>query len=46
MGFVVQFTDIVKRYGEFAAVRGVTLDIPAGGIFACLGLTAPAKPLS
>ena len=30
MSFIVQFKDIVKRFGEFDAVRGLSLDIPAG----------------
>jgi ABC-2 type transport system ATP-binding protein len=43
MDFIVQFTNIVKRYGEFEAVRGLTLDIPSGGIFALLGPNGAGK---
>lgn len=43
MSFIVQFKDLVKSYGEFVAVRGVTLDIPAGGIFALLGPNGAGK---
>jgi ABC-2 type transport system ATP-binding protein len=43
MDSIVQFKDVVKRYGEFEAVRGVTLDIPAGGIFALLGPNGAGK---
>src|SRR4051794_31887239 len=41
--FIVQFKDIVKRYGEFEAVRGISLNIPAGGIFALLGPNGAGK---
>jgi ABC-2 type transport system ATP-binding protein len=43
MCFVVQFKNIVKRYGQFEAVGGVTLDIPTGGIFAMLGPNGAGK---
>ncbi len=43
MDFIVQFKDIVKRYGEFEAVRGLSLNIPAGGIFALLGPNGAGK---
>ncbi len=43
MDFIVQFKNIVKRYGEFEAVRGLSLDIPAGGIFALLGPNGAGK---
>jgi ABC-2 type transport system ATP-binding protein len=43
MDFIVQFKNIVKRYGEFEAVRGLTLDIPRGGIFALLGPNGAGK---
>jgi ABC-2 type transport system ATP-binding protein len=43
VSFIVQFKDIVKRFGEFEAVRGLSLDIPAGGIFALLGPNGAGK---
>jgi len=43
MSFIVQFKEIVKSYGDYAAVRGVTLNIPAGGIFALLGPNGAGK---
>ncbi|HEX3601987.1 MAG TPA: ABC transporter ATP-binding protein [Lacipirellulaceae bacterium] len=43
MDFAVQFKNVVKNYGEFQAVRGVTFDIPAGGIFALLGPNGAGK---
>ena len=43
MSTVVEFKEIVKRYGQFEAVRGVTLSIPAGGIFALLGPNGAGK---
>jgi ABC-2 type transport system ATP-binding protein len=43
MDFVVQFKNIVKSYGEFEAVRGLSLDIPTGGVFALLGPNGAGK---
>jgi ABC-2 type transport system ATP-binding protein len=43
MSPIVQFKDIVKSYGEFEAVRGISLDIPRGGIFALLGPNGAGK---
>jgi len=43
MQSIVQIRDVVKRYGEFTAVRGLTLDIPAGEIFALLGPNGAGK---
>ncbi len=40
---IVRILDISKRYGEFTAVDGLTLDIPAGGIFALLGPNGAGK---
>jgi ABC-2 type transport system ATP-binding protein len=43
MSSIVEFRNIVKSYGEFEAVRGLTLEIPAGGIFALLGPNGAGK---
>jgi ABC-2 type transport system ATP-binding protein len=43
MDFIVQFKNIVKCYGDFEAVRGLTLSIPRGGIFALLGPNGAGK---
>jgi ABC-2 type transport system ATP-binding protein len=43
MQSIVQFHNVTKQYGEFTAVRGLTLDIPAGGIFALLGPNGAGK---
>lgn len=43
MSSILCIKDIVKRYGEFEAVRGITLEIPAGGIFALLGPNGAGK---
>ncbi len=43
MDFIVQFKNIIKRYGEFEAVRGLSLEIPRGGIFALLGPNGAGK---
>jgi ABC-2 type transport system ATP-binding protein len=43
MKTIVQISDIVKRYGQFTAVGGLTLDIPIGEIFALLGPNGAGK---
>jgi len=40
---IVQFQNIVKRYGAFTAVDGLTLDISSLGIFALLGPNGAGK---
>lgn len=40
---IVQIRNLSKRYGNFTAVDGITLDIPAGGIFALLGPNGAGK---
>ncbi|MFG1944780.1 ABC transporter ATP-binding protein [Nonomuraea sp. NPDC048826] len=36
-------TDLLKRYGAFEAVRGVSFEVPAGQIFALLGRNGAGK---
>jgi ABC-2 type transport system ATP-binding protein len=43
MNPIVRFQNIVKRYGGHTAVKGFSLDIPAGGIFALLGPNGAGK---
>jgi len=43
MASIVQFQNIAKHFGEFEAVRGITLDIPPGEIFALLGPNGAGK---
>ena len=38
--------NIVKRYGDFEAVKGVNFPVAEGEILACSGRTAPAKARS
>jgi ABC-2 type transport system ATP-binding protein len=43
MASIVQFQNIAKHFGEFEAVRDISLDIPTGGIFALLGPNGAGK---
>jgi ABC-type multidrug transport system ATPase subunit len=36
-GPVIQVSDLVKRYGEIEAVRGINFDVTAGETFGFLG---------
>jgi len=40
---MIQVTDLVKRYGAFTAVDGVSLDVPAGEIHGFLGPNGAGK---
>ena len=40
----IQVIDIVKRFGNFTAVNGVSFDVAEGEIFGFWGRTAPANP--
>ena len=39
----LELTDIRKRYGDIAAVDGVSLTVPAGGVFGLLGPNGAGK---
>jgi ABC-2 type transport system ATP-binding protein len=40
---VVQVTDLVKRYGELEAVRGINLEVKPGETFGFLGPNGAGK---
>jgi sulfate transport system ATP-binding protein len=42
-GGEVQLVDLVKRFGEFTAVAGITLDMPSGEFFSLLGPSGCGK---
>ena len=39
----IEIRDLVRRYGDVEAVRGLTLDIPGGEIFGLLGPNGAGK---
>ena len=40
---MITATDITKRFGEFEALRGVSLEIPSGSLTALLGPSGSGK---
>jgi len=40
---VVEMADLHKRYGAIEALRGLTLQVPAGSIFGFLGRNGAGK---
>jgi len=40
---ILEVHDLVKRYGEFAAVKGISLEIQEGAIFSLLGPNGAGK---
>ena len=42
-GGEVQLVDLVKRFGDFSAVAGITLDMPSGEFFSFLGPSGCGK---
>lgn len=40
---MIQLIDLIKRYGELAAVNGLNLEVPAGQIFGFLGPNGAGK---
>jgi ABC-2 type transport system ATP-binding protein len=41
--YAVEMVDLTKKFGDFAAVRGVTLNVRRGGIFGFLGPNGAGK---
>ncbi len=39
----ISLRNVTKRYGDFTAVRDLSLDVPAGELFACLGPNGAGK---
>lgn len=42
----VRFRDVVKHFGDFTAVRGVSFEVPPGSIFGILGSNGAGKTTS
>jgi ABC-2 type transport system ATP-binding protein len=42
----VRFQDVVKRFGSFTAVKGISFAVPHGGIFGILGSNGAGKTTS
>jgi len=42
----VRFQDVVKRFGDFTAVRGISFEVPPGSIFGILGSNGAGKTTS
>ena len=43
MTAILEVHDLVKRYGEFAAVKGISFEIQEGEIFGLLGPNGAGK---
>ena len=43
MGTILEVRDLVKKYGDFEAVKGITFDIREGEIFSLLGPNGAGK---
>ena len=42
----VRFENVTKRFGDFTAVNGVSLEVPRGSIFGILGSNGAGKTTS
>ncbi|MDJ0521116.1 MAG: ATP-binding cassette domain-containing protein [Planctomycetota bacterium] len=42
----VRFRDVVKHFGDFTAVKGISFEVPAGSIFGILGSNGAGKTTS
>lgn len=43
MSLIIETRDIVKRYGKFTAVNGLSLEVPAGSIYGFVGPNGAGK---
>ena len=41
---IISVEDLVKKYGDFEAVKGISFEVQEGEIFGLLGPTVPANP--
>src|SRR5258708_35655671 len=43
MDYIIETKDLMKRYGKFQAVNGVSLEVPAGSIYGVVGPNGAGK---
>lgn len=43
MDYIIETKDLIKRYGKFQAVNGVSLEVPAGSIYGFVGPNGAGK---
>ncbi|HVM72120.1 MAG TPA: ATP-binding cassette domain-containing protein, partial [Anaerolineales bacterium] len=43
MTAILEVKDLVKKYGDFTAVKGISFDIQAGEVFSLLGPNGAGK---
>ena len=43
MDYIIETKDLMKRYGKFQAVNGVSLEVPTGSIYGFVGPNGAGK---